>query len=107
MSDAIACWGRTQFGLSKERPFRRPVLQQFGALRPQECLGWEVNRAGVVGNFQNLIFAFSGRTQVALLLTDWKQCRTLTPMSDFACESSEGPRCRAERRSSSATIRRR
>jgi hypothetical protein len=78
---------RTQFGLSKEWTFRRFVLQQFGALRPQECLRGEIDRAGAVGNFQNLVFAFSGRSQIALLLADWKQCRTLTPISDFACES--------------------
>jgi hypothetical protein len=91
LSDAIADWVPTQFGLSKERAFRRPVLQQFGTLRPQECLRGEVDRAGVVGNFQNLVFAFSGCSQIALLLANWKQCITLTAMSDFACESSERP----------------
>jgi hypothetical protein len=74
---------RTQFGLSKER---RPVLQRFGAIRPQECL-----RAGVVGNLQNLVFGFAWKKCITLLLADWKKCITLTPMSDFACKSSEGP----------------
>jgi hypothetical protein len=83
-SSAVAGWGRTQFGLSKERAFRRPGLQPFGALRPQECLRGEIDRAGVVGNLQNLVFAFSARSQMALLLADWKKCITLTPMSDFA-----------------------
>jgi hypothetical protein len=87
LADAISTWVKAQFSLSKGKWFRRPILQQFGVVRPQQCLPAEIDHSGVIGNFQNLIFSFCGQ-RISLLLADWNQQITLTPISDFSCEYS-------------------
>jgi hypothetical protein len=88
LADLITEWVGNQFSFAKHKQFRRTILQQFGVLRPQQCLPGEIHFAGVIGNFQNLVFTFTGNSQVSLLLADWNQSLTLTPISELPIEYS-------------------
>jgi hypothetical protein len=71
-------WISNQFGIHKARRFREEILHLSGPLTRIKSMQVRVHRAGVIGNFQNLMYIFSNAGSISLWLVDWHERVTLT-----------------------------
>jgi hypothetical protein len=83
LSPSIGAWIGAQFGVSAVQKKPRPPDPPFKEVTQRRLREGTIDRAGVIGNFQSMVFVFANGHEFEIALTDWRTDTSLSKIQSL------------------------